>query len=68
MMSKNVDDWESCLNIKMKKKSSWPQMTDKIQDTNIIISAYLDLKYTVQSVVFDSLKAIEIQKIYQEIC
>ena len=68
MMSKNVDDWESCLSIKMKKKSSWPQMTDKIQDTNIIISAYLDLKYTVQSVVFDSLKAIEIQKIYQEIC
>jgi hypothetical protein len=49
-------------------EASWPQMTDKIQDTNIIISAYLDLKYTVQSVVFDSLKAIEIQKIYQEIC
>jgi hypothetical protein len=36
---------------------------ENIKATNNIISAYRDLKYTVQSVVFDSLKAIEIQKL-----
>jgi hypothetical protein len=67
MMSKNGDEWEVLVEHKNDKKlnepgsvASWPiQMTNTL---NFSTSGF-EIYGIVQSVVFDSLKAIEIQKI-----